>query len=198
MAKYTTQLRSLIETGYDVFDFDYPLFDPGYKSVLEQKIIDTYYFREIGFETAAQFKHFLKVKMNNIMPYYNELYGTIGLITKDDYFVNLNTTEEHSRTVDSTNNQSSTATSHGKNIFSDTPQAALQDLDYATSLSEDDNETSGTADGTAKTIEEYIVKNTGGGGMRYNADILMEWRKSFINVDLLIIEELNDLFMNIY
>lgn len=198
MSKYTTQLRSLVESGYPVFDFDYPIFDVNYKPVLEQKIIDTYYFREIGLETAAQFKHFLKVKLNNIMPYYNELYGTIGLITKDDYFINLNTTEEHNRTIDTTNTQTSEANIAGQSVFSDTPQAKLQGLDYATNVTDDESTTSGNTSGDSATTENYIIKSSGGGGMRYNADILMEWRKSFINVDLLIIAELNDLFMNIY
>ena len=62
MAKYTTQIKSLVEAKYPLFDFEYPIFDKNYKSVLEQKIIDRYYFREIGMETAGQFKHFLKMK----------------------------------------------------------------------------------------------------------------------------------------
>lgn len=198
MSKYTLQLRNYVESGGRVFDFDYPIFDVSYRDILERKIIDTYYFREIGFETIAQFKHYLKVKLNNVMPYYNELYASVGLVTKDNYNTNLNTTEEHSRTVDTSNNQISEAGSTGKSIFSDTPQAKLQGLDYATSINEEDSTTSGTAEGATKTIEDYIIKSAGSGGMRYNADILMEWRKSFINVDLLIIEELNDLFMNIY
>jgi hypothetical protein len=210
MSKYTTQLRNLVESGYNVFDFDYPLFNEAYKPILEQKIIDTYYFREIGFETAAQFKHFLKLKLNNIMPYYNQLYDSEGLITRDDYFINQNSTETHTRTVDTTSNETSHSesvsgeTSNGKSVFSDTPQARLQGLDYATNLTENDGTADSTAtgdgevNGTANITESLTIALTGGGGLRYNADILMEWRKSFLNIDLQIIEELNDLFMNIY
>jgi hypothetical protein len=198
MSKYTTQLRWYVENGGNLFDFDYPIFNDGYRNVLQGKIIDTYYFREIGFETIAQFKHFLKLKLNVIMPYYNQLYQTENLITKDDYNINLNSVEKHSRTVDSTSTTNSTASGTGKNIFSDTPQAKLQDLDYATSLNEDTNESSGESSGTANTTEEFIIELTGGGGVRYNSDVLMEWRKTFINIDKMIIDELNDLFMNIY
>jgi len=53
MAKYTTQIRSIVESGYPIFDFEYPIFDPAYKGVLEKKILDWYYFREIGFETVG-------------------------------------------------------------------------------------------------------------------------------------------------
>jgi hypothetical protein len=198
MAKYTTQLRSMVESGVNIFDFDYPMFNEAYKPILEQKIIDTYYFREIGFETAAQFKHFLKIKMNTIMPYYNQLYNSEGLITRDDYFINHNSKETHTRTVDSSSHEKSTSKSNSEEVFSDTPQAKLQDLDYATTMTDSTAQGDGEVDGTAQTTESLTIELTGGGGLRYNADILMEWRKSFLNVDLLIIEELNELFMNIY
>ena len=48
MAKYTTQIKTIVESGTPIFDFDYPIFDPLYRPVLEQKIINHYYFREIG------------------------------------------------------------------------------------------------------------------------------------------------------
>lgn len=222
MAKYTTQIRSIVESNYPIFDFDYPLFDPSYKPVLEKKIIDHYYFREIGLETVEQFKWFLKDKLNRIMPYYNQLYNTEGLITKDDYWANLNTVEKHTRTktedvegqVDSTTTEAATATStigsDGKEVFSDTPQGKLSGLDYATNMTEHDSSSTNdsssdstatgitTNTGKVTTTEEYIMENSGGGGMRYNADILMEWRKSFLNIDQMVIDELNDLFMNIY
>jgi hypothetical protein len=210
MAKYTTQLKSILDAGVDIFDFEYPIYDELLRPGLEQKIKDTYLFREIGFETVGQFKHFLKMKLNNIMPYYNQLYESVGLITKDDYAINQNSVETHTRTVDVTSDQTShtesnsTETSSGKAVFSDTPQAKLQDLDYATNLNETDGTATGTGTGddtvhgTATTTETLTVSLTGGGGLRYNADVLMEWRKSFINVDLLIVDELKDLFMNVY
>jgi hypothetical protein len=211
MSKYTTQLRYIVESGVNIFDFDYPIFDEKYRGVLETKIINKYYFREIGHETLGQFKHYLKTRLNEIMPYYNQLYDSEGLITKDDYYINLNTTEKHTRTVDQTSEGESkssgvsTTSNDGKNVFSDTPQSAMADTDkYATTVTKDTESTvsdsSGdmTSSGTAKTIEEYTTEMLGGGGMRYNADILMEWRKSFLNIDKQICDELNDLFMCVY
>jgi excinuclease UvrABC ATPase subunit len=210
MSKYTTQLRNYVEGGGAVFDFPYPIFDEVYRAVLESNIINHYYFREIGFETIGQFKHYLKTRMNIIMPYYNQLYETEKLITKDDYNINLNSVETHTRTVDVTSNETSHSdttaneTSNNKNVFSDTPQAKLQGLDYATSLNDSDgsNEIISSGDGvtdvTGKTTETAEIKLTGGGGVRYNSDVLMEWRKTFLNIDKMIIDELQDLFMNIY
>lgn len=233
MAKYTTEIRTIVASGKNIFS-DYPIFDEKYRPILEQKIIDHYYFREIGFETYAQFKHFLKDKMNRIMPYYNQLYGSEHLITKDDYMINLNTKEKHTRTISNDNTGESktvssgsnkstsegSGTNHsegtGRNKFSDTPQAMLDGKDYATNLTDTEDESNQTStsqgsatstdsaigeftnSGQSKTTEEYITEMSGGGGMRYNADILMEWRKSFLNIDQQIIDELTDLFMNIY
>ncbi len=94
MSKYTTEIRFVCETlngdvessGYtsvntilanvhsQVFDFDYPIFDTEYKPVLEKKILKHFYTREIGFETYGRWKLALDAKMNEIMPYYNQLY----------------------------------------------------------------------------------------------------------------------------
>lgn len=93
MAKYTTQVRSICESyagleesgGFgDIKDIisaskdkifgDYPIFDEEYRSVLNTKILTHYYMREIGMETVGLWKHYLNMRMNEIMPYYNKLY----------------------------------------------------------------------------------------------------------------------------
>jgi hypothetical protein len=218
MAKYTTQVRTLVENKYDIFDFEYPIFDEKYRGVLEQNIINHYYFREIGFETVGQFKHFLKTWFQLEMPYYNRLYETEFLITKNDYMINLdNKTTRTVKTDQDTSNTSeasgsskakTSGTNTGKTTFSDTPQARLQGEDYATSLTEVDDSNSGDTEGSSEetatntgklsTIEEYQEHFLGNASMRYNADILEEWKSTWRNIDKLIIEELNQFFMNIY
>lgn len=74
MSKYTIELGKLIESGYPLPLNNYPIFSESHRNVLNRKIIDHYYFREIGLETADRFSFFLKRKMNEIMPYYNEMY----------------------------------------------------------------------------------------------------------------------------
>ncbi len=94
MSDYTTQLRFICESyagkkvptpqaeidaiisasREDIFNFDYPIFDPAYKETLETKIISHYYTEEIGSETVGLWKHQLKNKMREIMPFYNQLY----------------------------------------------------------------------------------------------------------------------------
>jgi hypothetical protein len=194
MAKYTTQLRTIIESGYPLFDFDYPIFDEAYRAVLETKIIDYYYFREIGLETVGQFKQFLKVKMNMKMPFYNKFYSAQLVFDTYDPYKNKDVTQTDTREVSG----DSTTTSNGTNkeIFQDTPSNELGDENYATNISTSDGNNTGTS--TNATTETYISNLKGHDGMKYPSDILQDLRATFINIDELVINELQDLFMGVY
>lgn len=74
MAQYTIELRNLVNSGYHLALDKYPIFSEEYRGALNQKIIEHFWFREIGQETADRFNFMLRRKMNEIMPYYNELY----------------------------------------------------------------------------------------------------------------------------
>lgn len=73
MSNYSTELRYIIENGFDLGMDKYPVITEEYRSSLNQKIYDHYWFHEIGFETVQRFKHYLNATMNEIMPYYNQL-----------------------------------------------------------------------------------------------------------------------------
>ena len=96
MAIYTTQLRSIVEqcqadyhAGPDDFTCayarlgldDYPIFDESYRQTLNDKIIRHYYFCEIGDETVARFRWHLRATMHEQMPYFNQLYQSLNLVT---------------------------------------------------------------------------------------------------------------------
>lgn len=98
MSKYTTELRYICETyagldhsvGYDqvnsviaaskdqIFEH-YDIFDEEYRDVLNTKILRHYYTREICAETVGLWKLWLNNTMNEIMPYYNQLYRSATL-----------------------------------------------------------------------------------------------------------------------
>jgi hypothetical protein len=59
-------------------------------------------------------------------------------------------------------------------------------------------EAEGTATGTVTSTDEYTQNIKGHDGMKYPSGILIELRETYINIDQMIIDELNDLFMNIY
>lgn len=96
MSDYTTQLRWPVEQRqretlsdpddyskcYSMLGLDtYPIFDESYRQPLNDKIIRHFYFREIGFETLGQFRWYMRNAMNENMPYFNQLYESLNLIS---------------------------------------------------------------------------------------------------------------------
>jgi hypothetical protein len=210
MAKYTTQIRTIIENGYQIFGFDYPIFDEEYRSVLETKIVNRYFFREIGFETVGQFKHFLKTRMNEIMPYYNQHY-LANLRFKDfdpyknkDFYIENTRTSEGENTSSNEGTTTGNSSNTGNTVFNDTPTTKLGNRDYATTITNEDNNSdslvnaSGKSDGNFTSTEDFISHLHGHDGMKYPADILENVRETINNIDVEIIENLSDLFMNVY
>lgn len=299
MGKYTIALGELCELevgvpvggGYStikdtieravpkVFDFDFPMFDEKYRDVLCGKILKHYWTREIGAETVGLFKLWLDTKLNEIMPYYNQLYKSTLLEFNPLYDVDITTTHkrtndgttdvqgqgvedgEHTSNLntensentkrtgqntidtssDKTNNTTTTNKDERSDAYSDTPQGTLanvRELSYLTNFRsvKDDNTTTevGTAKDvgkvneenvtnaitsgtgkqaanstdhrttnknektTAKTTEDYlqIVQGKQSGGSY--ARMLTEYRKTFLNIDSMIIDELSGLFFGLW
>jgi hypothetical protein len=202
MSKYTTTIKTMIDSGVKIFDFSYPIFDEKYRSVLETKIINRYLFREIGLETVQLFKHFLSMRLNEIMPFYNKQYlankvfETYDPYKNKDFYIedNRDTSGKNSGSVSSSSNNTEHTT------FSDTPSSKLGNVDYATTITDntDENENNSSNTGNFTTTENYVSHLHGHDGMKYPADILLNVRETINNLDVEIIENLSDLFMNVY
>lgn len=79
MANFTVELRYLAEYDEEALEAslaDYPIWDDEYREVLNAKLIEHYYFNEIGLETPDRFYQRLHSAMADIMPYYNDLIKT--------------------------------------------------------------------------------------------------------------------------
>lgn len=63
-----------MKRGYPIALNNYPIFDEGHRAILNNKIIRHYYFREICCDSPERFNFYLETKMDEIMPYYNQLY----------------------------------------------------------------------------------------------------------------------------
>lgn len=74
MARYTMELRTLVEAGFNCFDESWETFDEDHKPELCSKILRHYWFYEIGSSTPDKFKFYLNEQLALIMPYYNKLY----------------------------------------------------------------------------------------------------------------------------
>lgn len=214
MAHYTITIQSLIDNGFDFKLNNYPIFDENYRNTLNQKILNHYYDAEIGFETAPLFRHYLLAKLNEIMPLYNIMYEKQKDLL-ENIFGNVNLTEtfegENSNNSNVSNNSQSNSTgnSNMKNLFQDTPQGELDTTSinnqkWATNLTLNENNTSGnitdnsTSVGNSNGTNNYIKKIVGNNGGKYNIELLKEIQNSIINIDIMVINELQDLFMGIY
>ena len=191
MSKYTVSIKNLIKNGFNFGLDTYPIFDENYRSTLNQNILYYYFEDEIGLETPELFKIYLNRTMERIMPYYNNLYLAQKEILEKGVFNNVNYKEESNRKVDSESKVKD------KSLYQDTPQGEISmtefdDQHYATNLTLGNNNSEGNSN------EDYIRTVTGNNGNRYPAELLREVRNNLVNIDNLIIEELSDLFMNIY
>lgn len=299
MSTYTTEVRYICEVnaGYKesqgfskvneilkksaplVFDFDFPIFDEAYRLPLEIKILRHFYTREICAETVGLWKLWLEATMNEIMPYYNQLYKSELLEFNPLYDVDITTTHKGAGTNKGTDKNTGSdtdkrtdalkqtgsysqdgktsgeqnVTSHVSsdvgtttdydhtNKYSDTPQGRTENLDelnYLTNytVTADDttvkeltdkqtvgkttdsgtSETSGstssentgtqttehtkntTTEHDFATTDEYIQTVRGKSGGASFAKTLQEFRKTFINIDRLIINDLEPLFMGLW
>ena len=131
MSKYTTELRFICETeaGYNqsqgykkvneiltaaapkIFDFNFPIYDENYRLTLEAKILKHYYTREISEETYGLWKLRLDTALNEIMPYYNQLYKSAILEFNPLYDVDVQRT--YTKVLDGTESGTTKGTGKG-------------------------------------------------------------------------------------
>lgn len=232
MSKYTTELRFICESlaGYEnsqdedisvkeviekartkIFDFDYPIFDATYKPRIETKIIKHYYTREICAETYGRWKMFLDDRMNEIMPYYNQLYKSELL--KFDPFNDIDVTTESQNENTGKRNETygitseTGVTSESWDLYSDTPQGGVngvKDGKYLSSAEQTTNTNttnynSGTATSENRNDAGSSVSRTHGKTAAHDYNYLLQkYRETFLNIDKQVVDELDDLFMRIW
>lgn len=291
MSKYTTEVRYICEhyAGLDeskgfnnvaeiiesartkIFDFNFPIFNEEYRSVIETKILKHYYTREIGAESVGLWKLWLDTRLNEIMPYYNQLYESTLIEFNPLNDVNLTTDrngelagERQDRNgLSETNNKTENTTSHSESTtntentgetsnsgttsnsvsgndwdyYSDTPQGGINGIEnntYLTNVRHTTNASTnnGTSSNSGETTNEGSVENetdatlgvtgsltknitdnknsnynnteewlehiTGKRGSTTYSKMLQEYRDTFLNIDMKIINDLSDLFMNVW
>lgn len=228
----TVELGQLIDSGVDVWAFTYPVpaetvtyngktakvpFD---KKVFEQKILDHYRFRQIGQETVGRWLHYFRTRMQEIMPYYVQLYEfEAKWFNIEDPLESYNlveTFEESSHgsgTQRGSGSSKSTSDSSGstdkENRFSDTPQGSIDNLDsYLTTATKDHETSTGKASVSGSDSSQSSMENTGNTshtltrrgniGVQPLGSEVQNIRDAFINIDLMVINELKDLFIQVY
>ena len=212
MAKYTIDLYTLLkDSNFKIFNFDYDFYtdDLNIKQSFESKFIDRYMFNEIGFETVARFKHFLKERLNSIAPYYKQLYQTELESKNIKFLLNKDLTETFERVIENDGNNSTDMLSND-NGTQKSKESYLENGNADLGLNEGNltgvSETSqnNTSNGSTSTNyennqnEKTKLVSQGNIGVTSSAELLKQWREVLINIDNMIIEECSDLFMTIY
>ena len=163
------QSKALIDTALSSYPLHTPKNDPNHMIIptreeINKKLLDYYKYREIGFETFGRWLDELEIAMNEIMPYYNQLFNSEDIINGlENIFGNLDVTETyeretegsetntansevaHSGSSSSEGSDSSSGTStsdtNTKNTHTDTPQsqtnisaANIDNVSYATNV----------------------------------------------------------------
>lgn len=253
MSKYTTEVRFICENSAGlsesegannvdsildkcwnkVFNFDFPIFDENYRQVLCRKILKHYYTREIAHETVGRWKLALNAKLNEIMPYYNQLYKSELLEFNPFYDVDLTRSREGSGTSNKTSNNTETNSGTSKNVssesgtsntdtlnrFSDTPQNSMDTqgiansvpLTTVTKVNEDNTTTNESTDTLTRNdtktgngteninnTDKYIETVKGKQGTENYSSLLKKFRETFLNIDMMIIEDCSDCFFTLW
>lgn len=307
MSKYTTEVRyiceqkaglqesvgfnninSVLDKSWDkIFTTNWEIFDESYRKILCEKILRSYYTREICAETVGLWQLWLDSTLCEIMPMYNQLYkttiyefnplyntdmtttftktvtgndsktttgnnskwndaSTSSKNTKTDDYTVKDSSKTDSTSKGNTNSESSNNDTFDEtNKFNDTPQGGVNGIEsgnYLTDIrmisrtgtttnSSDENSTSslngtytnenlnkgttvnegttrsnttetGTANasetGTSETTETWTEKVMGKNNSENYGQLLVEFRKSIINIDKMIIDELKPLFMQLW
>ena len=193
MGKYTLTIEELIRNNVNIFDFEYSFYNESHKKGFEKKFVDRFLFDEIGSETVARFKHNLRTTLNEIMPYYTHLYETT--IYEYNPIVNYDLQEIIMRDVSNEQEEEGTITDTNKNY--DTP--INFNGSYKNSPSNiNDNENTNNISRKGLVTELHKRNTTGNIGVMTTQDLIMKERDIIINIDKLILEELNILFMGVY
>ena len=208
MAKYTISLYS-IETAetFNLFDENYDFYLEENKENFQKKFYNRYYDREIFCKNPRVFKRELIGKLNEIAPYYKQLYKTELESKNINFLLNKDLKEEFTRELDNISNSNSTSNSNSsgtsQNIFSDTPEGNIDNIDNfmsnASKSSADDNSSSeSNSQNTTKGKEKTSFLSQGNIGITSSAELLEKWRSVLINIDSMILDELRYLFLDIY
>lgn len=75
------QIDSVIERSWNkILTTRVPLFDESYRKPLFCKILKHYYLYEIGFETVGEWKYNINMDLEELLPYFNQLYESEQLV----------------------------------------------------------------------------------------------------------------------
>lgn len=235
-ARYTEVLDNLLrnpqsKAHIDTAMSDYPLYQTNPNKVkvygtaytvpsrteLNNKILNHYRFNEIGQETFGRWLFELNTALNEIMPYYNQLFYSadqdFNPIYNVDYKKSTIGSQNATSNTSSTGTDSSTNEEFTKGVNSRTPQdllsisnTGIDTVQYADNA--DWGKSSGSTSGTNTTTgnassngsTSSIETTKGNFGVTSSQELIIKYRETIINIEQKIINDprIRELFMLIF
>ena len=216
MSRYTIELRYLVDDkNFEIFDFDYELYDNALKPKFEKDFQEYFYFREIGHETIGRFKKALQIKLNQIADRYKEFYKTVLALEKEDMMMTKDLKETFIREINGESSSLNSATDIsslngvGKNInkFSQTPKQSIENIDkFMTNATVDENTSNTNSQTNANSetknkvnnIEKTTFISQGDLGVTSSGLLIQGWRDVIVSIhEKMFEEELEELFFQL-
>ena len=135
-------------------------------------------------------------------------------IDSENQSTGSNTTQQNSNSTNTISQNSTSSNNHKESTIRDGVSVSSLSEGYLTGVTSDDSTTSSTGNsnssddietkgtltqsGNEKSVEKTELLSQGNIGITSSAQLLKEWRDVLINMDEIIIESCNDLFMKIY
>lgn len=218
MSKHTIEFREIIEIEPYKSELEkilnsYTIEVEEHRNILNEKIINHFMFYEIGILPTSKFLFNFNKKLHEIMPYYNQLYKSENLEYNPLYNIELIETFKNTKNETGKNINNGTSTSINNsdnvNIYSDTPNTELSVDDiktnkYATntaynnSVDNNSNTVQSNTDIERLSTDDYVRETKGSSAGLSFSKAIAQWRDVMINIDMMIIDELEELFLQIY
>ena len=233
MGNYTLELGQMVRRGYELFDFDYPFYDPQHRDEFQEKFLLHFRYHEIGQESLQRFKYMLQDTLTMNHEKYLHYYKVKLKADTLPWWDNKNNAIRSERELARTTNSNSTDNSHDEghtssfsqdddisdstNKYLDTPQGKITNLDdgYMTTGTKDhsedvstsnsdttsssDSSSNSTNNTNGNTKEVYTRTEAGNVGSTTAGTIVSDWlSKAYINVDQMIMNDCEELFMQVY
>ena len=182
----------------------YPIFAEEYRPILNGKILDEYWNREIGSETIDDFTLIIRRKLDQIMPFYNKMYLSEQI--EYDALATMDIRSQGTSAMNGTESADSKVTANSvtkgkaRAVTSQTPQTMLKpNADYATGASDTNSESDVNGTNTTHTDGSNTNSSTSDnrvtGYQGVASDLIMKYRASLINIDTMILSDIEDCFM---
>lgn len=179
MAVYTTEVRTIAEqfagrvnraelddidgviaeSWEKIFGANWEIYDPEYKAILCGKILRHYWMREIGAESVGLWLHWLRTRMGEIMPYYNQLYKSATLEFNPLHDYELTHTSKRTTDGESTNQSVSEGTTQNSRQGENAGESAKQTTSQDNSTTESSNQNSTESQSSVETADTGKTTN---------------------------------------